>query len=113
MKILTWFSRIFVGVLFIISGLIKANDPLGFSYKLHDYFEVFGMEFMNNLALPLAMFICIIEVVLGVATITGSKIKPVSWSLLLMITPCRPLVLTGRYMEFLRILTGLQKKALY
>lgn len=44
MKILTWAARILVGVLFIVSGMIKANDPLGFSYKLNDYFEVFAAD---------------------------------------------------------------------
>jgi hypothetical protein len=39
-KGLIWFCRIFVGLLFIFSGLIKINDPLGFSYKLVEYFEV-------------------------------------------------------------------------
>jgi hypothetical protein len=38
MKQLVSISRILVGVLFIISGLIKANDALGFSYKLDEYF---------------------------------------------------------------------------
>ena len=32
-------SRVLVGGLFIVSGLVKANDPLGFSYKLEEYFE--------------------------------------------------------------------------
>ncbi|MGZ3899686.1 MAG: hypothetical protein ACXVNQ_04970, partial [Bacteroidia bacterium] len=42
-RIYFWFTqivRIFVGGLFIFSGFIKANDPLGFSYKLEEYFEV-------------------------------------------------------------------------
>jgi hypothetical protein len=30
---------VIVGVLFVVSGLIKANDPIGFSYKLQEYFE--------------------------------------------------------------------------
>jgi len=33
--------RILVGTIFIISGLIKANDPMGFSYKMEEYFTVF------------------------------------------------------------------------
>lgn len=85
MRILTLISRILVGVLFIISGMIKANDPVGFSIKLQEYFTVFGTEWLNSLALPLAVFICVFEVVLGVATLTGSKMRFVSWSLLLMI----------------------------
>ena len=44
MKYLVGFSRIFVGVLFIISGFIKLNDPLGFSYKLQEYF---GADVLN------------------------------------------------------------------
>lgn len=85
MKLITGISRILVGVLFIISGLIKANDPLGFAYKLQEYFEVFGTDFLKPLALGLAIFICAFEVLCGVATLTGSKMKPVAWALLLMI----------------------------
>jgi uncharacterized membrane protein YphA (DoxX/SURF4 family) len=44
-KILTHLTRIAVGGLFIFSGFIKANDPAGFSYKLNEYFEVFGQGF--------------------------------------------------------------------
>ena len=40
MNALTYISRLVVGSLFIVSGLIKANDPVGFSYKLKDYFEM-------------------------------------------------------------------------
>ena len=60
-KNLTWFCRIAVGLLFIFSGLIKANDPLGFSYKLVEYFEVFHLTFLNGLALALAIFLCALE----------------------------------------------------
>ena len=44
MKYFIAFCRVFVGVLFIISGLIKANDPLGFSYKMEEYFTVFKVQ---------------------------------------------------------------------
>ncbi len=37
MKISVTLSRIIVGILFIFSGLIKANDPLGLSYKMQEY----------------------------------------------------------------------------
>lgn len=50
-NILTQFSRLFVGILFIISGLIKLNDPVGFSYKLAEYFSepVFNMPFFRTI----------------------------------------------------------------
>ncbi len=79
------FSRYFVGLLFILSGLIKMNDPTGFAIKLEEYFVVFGMEFFNPLALSLATIICAVEIVLGVALLIGSYQKQLSWVLLLMI----------------------------
>lgn len=85
MKALQVISRILVGALFVVSGLIKANDTVGFSFKLAEYFEVFGMEFLEPMALPLAMIIVVLEIMLGVATLFGSKMKLISWSLLLMI----------------------------
>ncbi len=48
MKTLIAISRIVVGTLFIISGLIKANDSKGFSYKLEEYFDVFTKDITYN-----------------------------------------------------------------
>lgn len=92
-------SRILVGGLFIVSGLIKANDPSGFAYKLEEYFEdgalafrikeAFGMpdfslEFLIPWALTFSIIICVFEIVLGVLVLIGGKIRLVSWLLLLM-----------------------------
>jgi uncharacterized membrane protein YphA (DoxX/SURF4 family) len=86
-NILTQISRVLVGLLFIISGLIKLNDPVGFSYKLAEYFSesVLNMPFLVPLALPLAVFIVIFEAVLGFMLLVGYKPKFTVWSLLLMI----------------------------
>ena len=87
MKVLVGFSRIFVGVLFIISGLIKLNDPVGFSFKLGDYFapEVLNLPFLEPYALVIAVLVVILEVLLGVMLIVGYAKKFTLWSLLLMI----------------------------
>src|ERR1041384_386120 len=85
MKVLANISRVLVGVLFIISGFIKANDPLGFSYKLDEYFQVFHMEWLTPASLILAILICAFEIGLGVALLLGAKMKFTAWSLLLMI----------------------------
>ncbi|GEP50834.1 hypothetical protein FNO01nite_15060 [Flavobacterium noncentrifugens] len=86
-NILTQFSRIFVGILFIISGLIKLNDPVGFSYKLAEYFgeTVLNLPFFIPYALAIAVLIVIFETVLGVMLLIGFKRKFTVWSLLLMI----------------------------
>ena len=82
---LIWFCRIAVGLLFIFSGLIKANDPLGFSYKLQEYFEVFHMTFFNGLSLSIAVILCAIEMLLGFALLIGTRANSVAWGLLLLI----------------------------
>ncbi|MFV8443180.1 BT_3928 family protein [Flavobacterium sp. LB2P44] len=86
-NIITQFSRIFVGILFIISGLIKLNDPIGFSYKLAEYFSepVFNMPFFIPFALGIALFLVILEVVLGIMLLIGYKTKFTIWSLLILI----------------------------
>ncbi|PAW91974.1 DoxX family protein [Mucilaginibacter sp. MD40] len=82
---LIWFCRIAVGLLFIFSGLIKANDPLGFSYKLEEYFEVFHITFLNGLALIMAIILCSLEMILGFALLIGARAVKVVWGLLLLI----------------------------
>ncbi len=87
MKYLVWISRIFVGILFIISGLIKLNDPVGFSFKLEEYFSqgVLDLPFLMPMALGISIFVVIVEVLLGVLLLIGFKPKFTVWSLLLMI----------------------------
>ena len=92
-------ARVLVGGLFIVSGLIKANDPIGFSYKLEEYFEDgalafrikewfsapgFSLEVFMDYALLLSVIICIAEIVLGVLLIIGGKIKLAAWMSLFM-----------------------------
>ena len=76
-NILLYVSRLLVGSLLIISGVIKANDALGFSYKLIEYFTegILGMEFLQPYTLVMAGSICILEILLGVALIFGLKAK--------------------------------------
>ena len=78
-------ARIFVGLLFIFSGLIKANDPLGFSYKLEEYFEVFHITFLNGFALSIAIVLCALEMLLGFALLIGARAVSAAWGLLLLI----------------------------
>tara|TARA_R110002049_G_scaffold278391_6_gene457185 strand:+ start:10059 stop:11330 length:1272 start_codon:yes stop_codon:yes gene_type:complete len=104
MKFLLHFSRLFVGNLFIFSGIVKANDPLGFSYKLIEYFEEFGTnwEWLLEIAMPLAAAICILEIVLGVAVLVGYKMKQVSWVLLAMILFFTVLTFASAVFEIVR-----------
>lgn len=87
MKALVNICRILVGGLFIFSGFIKLNDPLGFSYKLEEYFsyDVLDLPSLIPYALGLAVFVVVFEVVLGVFLLIGYKPKFTVWSLLAMI----------------------------
>src|SRR5690606_24776777 len=79
------FSRIVTGLLFVFSGLIKANDPTGFGYKLQEYFHVFNTNFLNDYAVPLAVVICGLEILLGALLLLGFWARAVAWGLLLLI----------------------------
>jgi uncharacterized membrane protein YphA (DoxX/SURF4 family) len=101
MKIAVWISRVFVGILFIFSGLIKLNDPLGFSYKLEDYFapDVLNLMVFEPYALAIALIVVILEVLLGVALLIGFKPKATIWLLLLMIVFFTFLTFYSAYFE--------------
>lgn len=87
MKYIINLSRILVGGLFIISGLIKLNDPVGFSFKLEEYFSqgVLDLPVFIPFALSIAFFVVVLEVILGVFLLVGYRVKFTLWSLLSMI----------------------------
>lgn len=93
MKIIVNFSRVIVGVLFIFSGLVKANDPAGLSYKMQEFFEVWGnnaslkniMQWMNDYSLAFSMIIITFEIIVGIALLLGWMARFFSWLLFLLI----------------------------
>ncbi|MDB5011977.1 MAG: DoxX family protein [Daejeonella sp.] len=84
-KFLLQGARGLVSLLFIFSGLIKANDPLGFGYKLQEYFEVFHITFLHDYATAIAILLCTLEIVLGALLFLGIRGKQVAWGLLIII----------------------------
>ncbi len=78
LKILRWT----VGLLFIFSGLIKANDPLGLSYKMQEFFEVWGIAFLDDYTLVFAVVMNTLEIVAGVAVLIKFPYKQTLWMLL-------------------------------
>ncbi|MFP5470651.1 MAG: DoxX family membrane protein [Bacteroidia bacterium] len=86
-----YLSRIIVGSLFVVSGLIKANDTLGFSYKLEEYFEPNALGSMANFwtyfydySLLISIIVSVVEVVLGLFILFGVYTRLVTLKLLLM-----------------------------
>jgi uncharacterized membrane protein YphA (DoxX/SURF4 family) len=66
--------RLLVGALFIFSSFTKGVDPLGTKYKMLDYLAVYGMTWLNDFALVLAMLMILAEFLVGICLIT--KVLP-------------------------------------
>ncbi len=87
-KFLDPFSRFFVGGLFIFSGLIKLNDPVGTQIKMEEYFEVFADDFGSFFhhfipwSLEIGMIMIVLELALGVAILIYWRMNLTSWVLL-------------------------------
>jgi len=82
MKYFRVFCRIILGSVLIFSGFVKTVDPLGSAYKFSDYFNAFGLGFMEGLSLPLGIFLSSFELVLGIILILGYRRKIVYWILM-------------------------------
>ena len=91
MKILDWIVRFLVGGLFIFSGLVKLNDPVGTQIKLEEYFEVFSSDIAGffhvfiPFALPIAMILVVLEVVIGFAILLNQRMNITMWITLVLI----------------------------
>ncbi len=93
MRVTENIARVIVGVLFIFSGLVKANDPLGLSYKMQEFFDVWSqysmlhglMNVLNNYALIFSIIMITLEIVVGIAILLGRNARFFSWLLLLLI----------------------------
>src|ERR1700722_7593863 len=78
-------ARLLVGILFIFSGLIKANDPLGLSYKMQEFFEVWNLSALYTWTLGFSVVMIVFEILAGVAVILGWRMRLFAWLLLLLI----------------------------
>lgn len=97
MRIAVRSSQWIVGLLFIVSGLVKANDPVGLGYKMQEFFELWSdglsptsflrhaIEMLHDAALGLSIFMIALEILSGAALLLGWKKKFVLWLLLLLI----------------------------
>lgn len=91
MNILKEIAKYIVGGLFIFSGLIKVNDPVGTAIKMEEYFQVFAEDFGSFFAifipgaLPISVFLVVLEVVIGIAILINYRPKITIWVLSILI----------------------------
>ena len=83
MTIISHISRIIIGLLFVFSGYVKAVDPLGFTYKLGEYFESMHLEFLAPFALALAILVIAAELAMGLCLLARVRMQLVAWGVLL------------------------------
>ncbi|MDR2064852.1 MAG: DoxX family protein [Prevotellaceae bacterium] len=79
-------SRILIGLLFVFSGYVKAIDPLGFTYKLDEYFESLNILFLSPFALVISILIIAAELVMGLCLLARIRMKLVAWGTLLFMS---------------------------
>lgn len=82
MKTVRNIFRIIVGIVFVFSGFVKGVDPLGTVYRMQDYFLAFGTPWANDFALPLTIFLCVLEFMLGISLLFNLWLKRTAWILL-------------------------------
>lgn len=93
MKQLTLICRIIFGLVFMLSGFVKAIDPLGSAYKFLEYFAVFDLQFLDPLALFFSILLSSLEFIIGAAILFNQFIKFCSLGGLLFMLFFTPLTL--------------------
>ena len=58
-------SDVVLGVLFVVSGFVKAVDPVGFSYKIEEYLGMFQLSSWREFSVSFSVLLCVAEMTLG------------------------------------------------
>ena len=93
------FLQHFCGTLFVISGFVKAVDPLGTAYKMEQYFAEFEatfadtwfswispmFPFFSTHSASFAIAMIVLEIILGIMLILGTWKKLTAWAFFLLV----------------------------
>lgn len=93
MRLVKNLCRIIVGIVFIYSGFVKGIDPLGSDYKFTDYFNAFGMGWMNATTLFFSFALSLVEFLIGIALFFNLWVSRMAWGSLLFMAFFTPLTL--------------------
>ena len=93
MRLVKNLCRIIVGIVFIYSGFVKGIDPIGSDYKFTDYFNAFGMGWMNATTLFFSFALSLAEFLIGIALLFNLWVSRMAWGSLLFMAFFTPLTL--------------------
>ncbi|MBR1503494.1 MAG: triose-phosphate isomerase [Prevotella sp.] len=81
-------ARILLALTFILSGFVKAVDPLGTQYKIHDYLAVWGLDgYVPGFGtLAASVILSATEFILGICLLFAIRRRLVSKILLVLMT---------------------------
>jgi uncharacterized membrane protein YphA (DoxX/SURF4 family) len=93
------FMQNFTGILFLVSGYVKAVDPMGTGFKMEQYFAEFEatlqgtwlsflapvFPFFSEYAIVFAIAMIVLEMVIGVMLLIGYRPKLSAWAFFLLI----------------------------
>ena len=88
-------SRLLLSVVFILSGFVKAVDPLGTQYKIDDYLSAMGLSGLlpSMVTLGASVLLASLEFCLGVFMLLAIRRRLTSNVMLLMLLVMTPLTL--------------------
>lgn len=75
MAILRAISRFVIGIVFILSGFLKAMDPVGGALKIDEYLKAFHLGVLDFASMPAAILLACTEFLIGVCVLKGIKMK--------------------------------------
>lgn len=94
-RILLLISRLFLGIVFVFSGFVKAIDPLGSNYKIEDYLHAMGpfMSHFTGIAFIASILLSATELLIGLNLILGVRLKETTWAAALFMVVMTPITL--------------------
>lgn len=75
MRLLRAICRVVFGILFVLSGFLKAIDPIGSALKIKEYLGAFHLSAIDFISIPGAILLSTAEFIVGVAILKGLRLK--------------------------------------
>lgn len=79
-------ARLVIGLLFVFSGFVKAVDPVGSALVFTEYFNAFGVGFLEPFSLIGGISLSTLEFVLGVMVLLDFRKKTAAWGIFLFMS---------------------------